>query len=149
MRLPACRIRSDARARVRVNASRASPLRALGIAYEYLNWERVIDHIGAVVPVVLVRLDHAGRVPGAGQQRVLPRLCRRQPIEFPAAPRMSSHRIYEFRLGPGSATISAYRNLGHVGFTCPRSAGNRVAPVWREGFINTRSRDFGLELHFS
>src|SRR5882724_9822286 len=136
-------------ARVRKNASRALRLRASRIAYEYLNWEGMIDHIGAVVPVVLVRLDYAGRVPGAGQQRVLPWLFRRQPIEFPTSPRMPSHRIYEFCLGPGAATIGAHRNLRHVGFTRPSSAGNRVDPVWGERFINTGSCDFGFDLHFS
>src|SRR5258705_3848568 len=134
---------------VGVNASRASQLRTSGFFYEYLDRERVIDHIGAVAPVVLVRLDDAGRVPGAGQQRVLPRLLRRQPIKFPASPCMSSYRVYEFCLGPGSATVGAHRNLRHIRFTRPCSTVNRVDPVWSERFINTWSRNLGFELHFS
>jgi hypothetical protein len=73
--------------------STASPLRASRIVYEYFNWERVIDYVAAVILVVLVRLDQAARVLGAGQQRVLPRFFRCKPIEFPTSPRMPSHRV--------------------------------------------------------
>src|SRR5712675_648621 len=86
------------------------------MVYEYFNRERVIDHVGAVVLVVPVRLDQAAGVLGTGQQRVLPRFFRCQPIEFPTPPRMPSHRIKEFRLGPGSATIGAHCDLCHFGF---------------------------------
>jgi len=44
----------------------------------------------------------------AGQQCVLPRLLRRNPIK-PTPPRMPLNRIYEFCLGPGLATVSAYQ----------------------------------------
>jgi hypothetical protein len=71
----------------------ASRLRASRIAYEYFNWERVIDHVGAVVLVMRMRLDHAGRVLGAGQQCVLPWLFRCKPVEFPALPSMPTHRV--------------------------------------------------------
>jgi hypothetical protein len=47
-----------------------TPLGASGIANEYFNWERMIDRVDAVVLVMLVGLDQAGRVLGAGQQRV-------------------------------------------------------------------------------
>ena len=60
----------------------------------------MVYHVGAVVLVVPVRLDQAARVLGAGQQRVLPRLFRCKPIEFPTSPRMPPHRIHELRLGP-------------------------------------------------
>src|SRR3981189_3595091 len=109
---------------------RASSLRASRIVYEYFNWERVVDHVDPAVLIVLVRLDGAARVLGAGQQRVLPGLFRCKPIEFPTSPRMPSHRIQEFCAGPWSA-------------------GNRIDPVRGKGFVNTWSRDFGLEIHFS
>src|SRR3954469_21268240 len=68
---------------VGVNASRTSRVLTSGLVYEHFDWERVVDHIGAVVPVVLIRLDHAGRIPRSRQQRVLPRLLRCHPLEFP------------------------------------------------------------------
>src|SRR5258708_945376 len=129
--------------------SPASRSWASKMVYEYFNRERVIDHVGAVVLVVPVRLDQAARVLGAGQQRVLPRLFRCQPIEFPTSPRMPSDRVQEFCLGPGSATIGAHCDLGYVGLARPRGAGNRVDTVRDQGFVNTWSSDFGLELHFS
>ena len=123
---------------------RASSLRASRIVYEYFNWERVVDHVDAVVLIVFVRLDGAARVLGAGQQRVLPGLFRCKPIEFPTSPRMPSHRIQEFCAGPGLTTVGAHRNLGHVGIAGPCSAGNRIDPVRGEGFVNTWSRDSDL-----
>src|ERR1700736_1682222 len=120
----------------------ASQPLASGTVYEYFNWERVIDHVGAVVLVVSVRMRQAARILGAGQQRVLPRLLRCQPIEFPTPPRMPSHRIKEFCLGPGSATVGADCDLCHIGFACPCSAGNRVDTVRGHGFVNTRPSDF-------
>jgi hypothetical protein len=122
----------------------ASRSRGSRIVYEYFNWERVIDHVGAVVLVVLVRLDQASRVLGAGQQRVLPGFLRCQPIEFPTPPRMPSHRIKEFRLGPGSATIGAHCDLCHFGFARPCSTENRVDPVRDQCFVNTRPSDCEL-----
>ena len=62
-------------------------------AYEYFNRERVVDYVGAIVLVMLVGLDHTGRVLGAGQQRVLPRFFRCKPVEFPTPPRMPSHGV--------------------------------------------------------
>src|SRR5260370_23082508 len=103
--------------------SPASRSWASSFVYEYFNWERVIDDVGAVVLVVLVRLDQAARILGAGQQRVLPPFLRCQPIEFPTSPRMPSRRVQEFCLGPASATIGAHCNLGHVGLARPCSAG--------------------------
>src|ERR1700719_1748131 len=82
--------------RVRCARAPASRSRAYRTVYEHVNWEGVIDHVGAVVLVVLVRLDPAVRVPGARQQRVLPWLLRSKPIEFPTPPRMSSHGVQEF-----------------------------------------------------
>src|ERR1700675_397023 len=76
-------------------APQASRSLASRTVYEYFNWERVIDHVGAVVLVVLVRLDQAARVLSTGQQRVLPRLPRCQPIEFPTPPRMPSLSLSE------------------------------------------------------
>jgi hypothetical protein len=47
---------------------------ASNLVNEYVNRKRVIDHVAAVVLVVLVRLEHTAGVLGASQQRVLPRL---------------------------------------------------------------------------
>src|SRR5712671_4928433 len=129
----------------------AHPLasRASKIVYEYFNRERVIDHVDAIFLVVLVRLNHAVRVLGAGQQRVLPWSFRRKPIKFPTSPRVPPHRVQEFRLGPCKAAIGAHCDLDHVGFTRPCSTGNRVDTVRSQGFVNTWSRDFRLELHFA
>src|ERR1700676_3254291 len=91
--------------------SPASRSWASSFVYEYFNWERMIDHVGAVVLVVLVRLDQAARVLGAGQQRVLARFFRCQPIEFPTAPRMPPHRVQEFCLAPALHTTGPHRNL--------------------------------------
>src|SRR5207245_3015437 len=73
---------------------------AFRTVYEHFNWERMIDHVDAVVLVMLVRLQHTVRVLGAGEQRVLPWLFRCKPIELPTSPRMPSHRVQEFCLGP-------------------------------------------------
>src|SRR3981189_3455541 len=51
-----------------------SRLPASRIVYEYFNWERMIDHVDAVVPVVLVRLEHTARILGAGEGRGVHRL---------------------------------------------------------------------------
>src|SRR5207245_11525372 len=72
---------------------------AFRTVYEH-NWERMIDHVDAVVLVMLVRLQHTVRVLGAGEQRVLPWLSRCKPIQLPTSPRMPSHRVQEFCLGP-------------------------------------------------
>src|SRR5712664_3336136 len=62
---------------------------------------------------------HTARILGAGQQRVLSRLFWCKPIEFPTSPRMPSHRVQEFCLGKGFATISAHCDLSHIGLACP------------------------------
>jgi hypothetical protein len=49
---------------------------ASNLVNEYVNRKRVIDHITAVVLIVLVRLEHTAGVRGTSQQRVLPRLFR-------------------------------------------------------------------------
>ena len=119
------------------------------VVNEYFNWERVIDHVAAVVLVVLGRLHQTARIPSPGEQRVLSRLLRCKPIEFPTSPRMPPRRVQKFCIGPGLATISAYCDSSHVSLASPCSPGNRVDSVRDQGFVNTWSRDFGLQLHFT
>ena len=45
----------------------ASRSRIRRIVYEYFNWQGVIDHVGSVVTVVLVRLNLTVRVLRTGQ----------------------------------------------------------------------------------
>src|ERR1700687_47783 len=49
---------------------------------EYLNWKRMVDHIGAVVLVMLVRLNASFGIFGTGQQCILSRIPWRDPIKF-------------------------------------------------------------------
>src|SRR6202045_3187636 len=60
---------------------------------KYLDWKRMIDHIGVVVLVMLVGLHAAFGIFGTGQQGVLSRLLRCNPIKFPASPRMPLNRV--------------------------------------------------------
>src|ERR1700730_11639026 len=116
---------------------------------KYLDWKRMIDHIGVVVLVMLIGLHAAFGVFGTGQQGVLSRLLRCKPLKFPASPRMPLNRGSEFFLGPGLATVSALRDLGYLRLARPCSAGNRVYLVRFKRFINSWSSDLGLQLHFS
>src|SRR5882757_7253789 len=61
---------------------------------------------------------------------------------------MPSHRVEEFRLVPGLATVGAHRNFDYVSLAGPSSAGNRIDPVRGKGFVNTWPCDLGLQLHF-
>src|ERR1700741_1683862 len=108
----------------------------------------MIDHVAAVVLVVLVRLHAAVRIFGTGQQGILSRLPRCKPNKFPTWPRMPLSRVQKFSLGPGLATVSAYRDLSYLGLARPCSAGNCVYLVRCERFVNTWPGDFGLQLHF-
>ena len=47
---------------------------------KYLNWKRMIDHIGAIVPVMFIRLCVAFGICGTGQQGVLSRLLGCKPV---------------------------------------------------------------------
>src|SRR5436305_6147351 len=89
---------------------RAAPSPSLSqssIAHEYINRKAVVDHVGAVVRIVLGWLRQTVPIRGAGQQRMASRLFRRQPLEFPTPPGMLPHRVEEFRHGPGASTIGA------------------------------------------
>src|SRR6266850_6232496 len=109
----------------------------------------MIDHVAAIVLVMLVRLHAAVRILGTGQQGVLSRLLRCKPIKFPTSPRMPLSRVQKFCLGPGLTTVSAHRDLSYLGLARPCSAGNCVYPVRCKRFVNTWSGDLGLQLHFS
>src|SRR6266404_9432800 len=109
----------------------------------------MIDHVAAVVLVMLVRLHAAVRIFGTGQQGVLSRLPGCKPIKYPTSPRMPLSRGHKFCLGPGLATVSAHRDLSYLGLARPCSAGNRVYLVRFKRFIKSWSSDLGLQLHFS
>src|SRR5438874_3796570 len=108
----------------------------------------MIDHVAAVVLVMLVRLHVAVRIFGTGQQSVLSRLLRCKPIQFPTSPRMPLSRVQKFCLCPGLAAVSAHRDLSYLGLARPCSAGNCIYLVRCERFVNTWPGDFGLQLHF-
>src|SRR6266446_5830289 len=112
-----------------------------GITNSYFNWKDVIDHVGGVVLVMLVRLNIAVCIFCARQQCVLTRLLRRDPIKYPTSPGVSLNRIYEFCLGPGLAAVSAYRYLRHFGLPRPGSAKHCVRLVRRKCFINSWPED--------
>jgi hypothetical protein len=98
---------------------------------------------------MLVRLNVAIGSFGAGQQCVLTRLLRGNPIKFPTSPRIPLNRIYEFCLVPGLATVSADRYFGYFGLARPGRARYRVCLVRHNCFVNRWPEDFGLQLHFS
>src|ERR1700683_3583176 len=88
---------------------------ANGIVYNHFDWQKMVNHIGAVVPVVLSWLNVPMGVFGTGQQRIMAGLLWRQPIKFPPPPRMPSNRIEEMRRGPDLAAIGAHGDLRHLG----------------------------------
>jgi hypothetical protein len=53
----------------------------------------MIDHIGAVILVMLMGLPAAFGIFGTGQQGVLSRLLRCKSFKFPASPRVPLNRI--------------------------------------------------------
>src|SRR6266446_6228906 len=126
----------------------ASSLRVHGLLYNDFDRQRMIDYVGAVVRVMLVRLDATACIFGTSEQGVAARLFWRQPIKFPTPPRMPSRRIEKMRFGPGLATIRANRDLGCVSLACPCSAEDGVAPIRQKGFVDTWPGDGGLQLHF-
>src|SRR5258705_13963858 len=87
-----------------------------------LDWQRVVDRVGAVVLVMIRRLDAAIRTVRPRQQRVSPRLLRRKPVELPASPRIPLNGIEKFCLGPSFTTIRAHRDPRYVCFPRPRNA---------------------------
>src|ERR1700730_15055896 len=97
----------------------ASSLRVHGVLYNDFDRQRMIDYVGAVVRVMLVRLDATACIFGTGQQGVLAGLFWRPPFKFPTSPRMPPHRIEKMRFGPGLAAISAHRDLRCVNLACP------------------------------
>src|SRR5712671_7341092 len=127
----------------------ASSLRVRGILYNDFDRQRMIDYVGAVVRVMLVRLDATACIFGTSEQGVAARLFWRQPIKFPTPPRMPSRGIEKMRFGPGLAAVGAHRDLRHLGLACPCSAEDGVYPMRQKGFVNTGPGDGGLQLHFS
>src|SRR5438105_4405572 len=98
---------------------------------------------------MLVRLRVAVRICGTGQQRVLSRLLRHAPIEFPASPRVPLSRVQEFCRGPGAATVSAHADVSDLRLAGPCCAGNRVDLVRFKRCIHGWSGALGLCVYFS
>src|SRR4051794_22691061 len=96
----------------------------------------MVDHVGAVVRVMLLRLDVTVRIFGPGQQGVSPRLPRRKPIKPPTSPRMPLNGVEELRLGPGLPAVRAHRDPRYLGLARPRGAENRVDLVRGKRFVN-------------
>src|SRR6266851_10191181 len=130
-----------------VSMSGSSRRSTRGAVNKDLDWQRVVDHVGAVVRVMLVRLDATVRIFGPGQQDVLPRLPRRKPIKLPTSPRMPLNGVEEFCLGPGLPAVRAHRDPGYLGLAGPGNAGNRVYLIRGKRLVNTWSGDLGLQLH--
>src|SRR5258705_2961781 len=114
-----------------------------------LDWQGIVDPVGAVVLVMIVRLDAAIRTVRPRQQRVSPRLLRRKPVKLPASPRIPLNGIEKFCVGPSFPTVRAHRDPRYLGFPCPRNADNQVSMVRYKCFVNTGSGDLRLQFHFS
>src|SRR6266849_2231439 len=84
-------------------------------SYKDLNWQRVIDHIAAEIWIVTFWLGTLVCSRRARQQRITARLCRRDPIVFPAAPCVRAYRVEEIALNPRCAAIEADPDLGDIG----------------------------------
>src|SRR5229473_1279797 len=81
-------------------------------SYKDLNWQRVIDHIAAEIWIVTFWLGTLVCSRRARQQCITARLCRRDPIVFPAAPCVRAYRVEEIALNPRCAAIEADPDLG-------------------------------------
>src|SRR6266403_5851040 len=106
-------------------------------SYKDLDWQRVIDHITAEIWIVAVRLGTLVCSRRARQQRIAARLCRRNPIVFPAAPCVPVYRVEEIALNPRCAAIEADPDLGDIGVPRPSGAENGVGTIGFESLIHT------------
>src|SRR6266404_3470878 len=127
---------------------RASSLRVHVVLYNDFDRQRMIDYVGAVVRVMLVRLNGPVGIFGTRQQGVLAGLFWCQPVKFPTSPRVPSHRIEKMRFGPGLAAIGAHRDLRHLSLAYSCCAEDGAALVRRKGFVDTWPGDGGFQLHF-
>src|SRR5216683_265782 len=116
-------------------------------SYKDLNGQRMIDHIAAEIWIVPVRLGTLVCSPRAGQQRIAARLCRRNPIVFPASPRVPVYRVEEFALNPRRASTEANPNLGDVGVVSPSGAENGEGTIGFESLIHAGARDLRFQFH--
>src|SRR5258705_4712704 len=125
---------------------------ALGLAsskcsYKDLNGQRVIDHIAAEIWIVIIRLGTLVCSPRTRQQRMAARLCRRNPIVFPASPCVPVYRVEEFALNPRRASIKANPDLGDIGRPRPSGTENGVGTIGFESLIHTGACDLRFQLH--
>src|SRR5258708_37389009 len=116
---------------------------------EDLDWKRVNDHVTAEIRIVLVGLDALVSGFRAGEQRVAARSSRRDPVVLPAPPCVPAQRIEEIALDPRCTAVQAEPDLRYIGVAGPHCAENRIGTTRLERLINARSRDLGLQLHFS
>src|SRR5260370_18626066 len=95
-------------------------------SYKDLDWQRVIDHIAAEIWIVTIWLGTLVCSRRARQQRITARLCRRNPVVFPAAPCVPSDRVEEIALNPRCAAVEADPDLGDIGIASPGGTKNGV-----------------------
>jgi hypothetical protein len=91
---------------VRLNSNRS---------HKDLDWQGVVDHIAADIWIVSVWLATLVCSHRARQQRTAARLCRRDPIVFPAAPCVPVYRVEEIALNPRCAAVQANPDFGDIG----------------------------------
>src|SRR5216684_5756929 len=105
-------------------------------SYKDLNWQRMIDHIAAEIWIVTVRLGTLVCSRRTRQQRIAARLCRRDPIVFPASPCMPVYRVEEFALNPRRAAVEADPDLGDIGVPRPSGTEDGVGAIGFEPLVH-------------
>src|SRR5215217_4735104 len=103
----------------------------------------MIDHVAAEICIVTVRLGTLVCSPRTRQQRITARLCRRNPIVFPAAPCVPVYLVQEIALNPRRASIKADPDLVDIGASRPGGTENGVGPIGFEPLIHTGACDLG------
>src|SRR3984893_12845851 len=105
-------------------------------SYKDLDWQRMIDHIAAEIRIVTVRLSALVCSRRTRQQRIAARLCRRDPVVFPASPCVPVYRVEEFALNPRCAAIEADPDLGDIGVPRPCGTENGVGAAGFEPLVH-------------
>src|SRR6202166_3227852 len=109
----------------------------------------MIDHIAAVIWIVVVGLATLVGPLCARQQRIAAGLRGRAPIVFPAAPGVAGYRVEEIALKPRSAAIEADPDLRDGGVARPGRTENGVARTGSGPLVYPRAGDLRLQLHFA
>src|SRR6266849_2197107 len=116
-------------------------------SYKDLNWQWMIDHIAAEVWIVTVWLGALVCSRRTRQQRIAARLCRRDPIVFPASPCVPAYRVEEFALNPRCAAIEADPDLGDIGVPRPSGTENGIGAAGFEPLVHAGACDLRLQFH--